>query len=70
VGDVPVVLTLDQDAENTYFSFNYTHSTKTVQIIGTNAIPEFQSFIVPAFMLATLMALAICKRKRPDFFRE
>lgn len=70
VGDVPVVFTLDQDAENTYFSFNYTHSTKTVQIIGTNAIPEFQSFIVPAFMLATLMALAICKRKRPDFSRE
>ena len=34
-------------------------------------IPEFPSMlIVPAFMLATLMALAICKRKRPDFFRE
>ena len=34
-------------------------------------IPEFPSMLIlPAFMLATLVALAICKRKRPDFFRE
>jgi parallel beta-helix repeat protein len=39
----------------TFLSFSYTHSTENVQIIGTNAIPEYP----PSMILAVLMILAL-----------
>jgi len=42
-----------------YLYFNYTHSTKEVIII-----PEFPSFLIlPLFMIATLLAVIVYKRK-------
>jgi parallel beta-helix repeat protein len=43
-----------------YLYFNYSHSTERVIII-----PEFPSFLIlPLFMIATLLAVLICRRKR------
>jgi len=41
-----------------YLYFNYTHSTQEVIII-----PEFPSFLMPLFMIATLLAFIAYKRK-------
>jgi len=52
------------DENCTYIYFTYNHSTKTVEIQGTNAIPEFPSFLIlPLFMVATLLAVIIIRRK-------
>jgi parallel beta-helix repeat protein len=71
VGSSPAPVKLVENENLTCLCFNVTLGTQTVQVIGTNAIPEFPSILIlPAFMLATLMALVICKRKRSDFPRE
>jgi parallel beta-helix repeat protein len=56
------------DENYTYLYFTYTNPSQngftTVTINGTNAIPEFSSFIIlPLFMIATLLAVIIYKRK-------
>jgi parallel beta-helix repeat protein len=49
----------------TYIYINYTHCKHTIKITGTPIIPEFPSFLImPLFMMATLLAVAICRRKR------
>jgi len=60
----PVTPTIDEDAENTNLYFNYNHSTKTVEIMGTDAIPEFPSGTPMLLILAVLaVVLTIYKRK-------
>jgi parallel beta-helix repeat protein len=34
-------LTIKEDTDNTYLYFTYSHDTKTIEIIGTEAIPEY-----------------------------
>jgi len=47
------------NSTHSYLYFNYTHSTQEVVII-----PEFPSlFILPLFMIATLLAIIVYKRK-------
>jgi parallel beta-helix repeat protein len=59
----PVTPTISEDSHNTYLYFTYDHSTKTVEIIGTDAIPEFPSWIIlPLFLMATLTAIIVKKR--------
>jgi len=59
----PVTPTVNEDTNNTYLYFTYNHSTKTVEIIGTTAIPEFPSWIIlPLLLTATLFAIVIKKR--------
>ena len=49
------------------FYINYIHSTHTIEIIGTEAIPEFPSQIIMSlFMLATLLAVIVYRRKYPS----
>jgi parallel beta-helix repeat protein len=63
VNDQTVTPTVMQDTENTYLFFTYNRSAKTVEIRGTDAIPEFLSWILlPLFTTATL-AVIICKKK-------
>ena len=63
VDNNPVIPVVNEDASNTYVYFTYSHSAKTVEIIGTDAIPEFPSWIIPPlFLVATLIAVGI-KRK-------
>ena len=60
-----VTPTVNEDTDNTYLYFNYIHSTKTVEIIGTTAIPEFSSLIVlPLFLTITLL-FAVYRKKLP-----
>jgi hypothetical protein len=46
-------------------TFNYTHSTHQVQIdLNTEAIPEFPQFLIlPLFIIATLLAVIIYRKK-------
>ena len=61
----PVNYTLVCDENCTYVCFVYNHSTKTVQIIGTNVIPEYPSSpVLLIFIMATLLATTVCRRKR------
>jgi parallel beta-helix repeat protein len=51
----------------TYIYFNYTQGNKTVQIKSTNAVPEFQPFmLLPLFMIITLLGIMILNRKRNE----
>jgi parallel beta-helix repeat protein len=63
VNENPVTPTVKEDANNTYLYFTYQHSTKTIEIIGTNVIPEFPSWIfLSLFMVATLLTVIVYKR--------
>ena len=47
-----------------YLYINYTHCEHTIIITGTTAIPEFPSFLIlPLFMISTLLAVIVYKRK-------
>jgi len=55
----------------TCLCFNVTLGTQSVQIVGTNAAPEFpSSLILPIFMLTTLAALALHKKRRTQIAEE
>jgi parallel beta-helix repeat protein len=59
--------TVTNDTSYTYIYFTYHHSTETVQIQSTNAlpIPEFQPYmLLPLLMMITLLTAALSKRKR------
>jgi len=59
----PVTPTANEDSNNTYLYFTYQHSIKTVEIIGTDAIPEFHSWaILPLLLVASFTAI-ICKQR-------
>ena len=54
------------DENYTYLFFMYKHSRKTIEIQGTHVIPEFLSlFILPLFMLTTLLGAIVYERKHP-----
>ena len=56
----PVTPTINDDTQNTYLYFTYPHSTKTVEIIGTTAIPEFPSWtiLVAGFFVVAVVSIA------------
>ncbi|MDH5623793.1 MAG: hypothetical protein OEY39_04930, partial [Candidatus Bathyarchaeota archaeon] len=55
---------LTQNATHTSLYFTNSHSTHNIKIKGTTAIPEFPSFIIlPLFMIATLLATIVYRRK-------
>lgn len=66
VGDVLTpAINITETTDYAYLYFTYTHSTKTVQIQSTHAVPEFQpTFIVPLLITITLLLAVSCKRKR------
>ncbi len=64
VGDDQVIPTVASDDKYAYLFFTYNHSTKTIEIYGTHAIPEFPSLIIlPLFMKVTLLAVIVYKKK-------
>lgn len=63
---VPVTPTITEDDDYTYLYFTYTHSTKTVKIIGTNAIPEFPSATILSLFMAFAMLPIIFLKRRPS----
>jgi len=64
VDNNPVPFTVNEDEDNTYIYFNYNHSSsKTVEIIGTDAIPESPSWtILPLLITLTLTTIFYKKR--------
>ncbi len=64
--EIPYTLLPCSDANTSYLYFNYTHSTQEVIII-----PEFPSFLIlPAFLMATLLAVATYRRKHGELFKK
>ncbi|HML02076.1 MAG TPA: NosD domain-containing protein [Candidatus Bathyarchaeia archaeon] len=65
---LPPDLNVTTDANYTYIYFTYHHSTETVQITSTSAVPEFQPImLLPLFMIITLLAAICIKKKRSVF---
>jgi len=57
-GVIVTPITVNEDAINKYLYFTYYHSSKTIVIIGTDAIPEFPSWIIlPLLMILTLIGI-------------
>jgi parallel beta-helix repeat protein len=54
---------VNEDTTNTYLYFTYSHSTKTVEITGTNAIPEFPSWTILGFILVGSLTIILFKKK-------
>jgi len=64
VGGEPVNYTIIPDENYTYLYFTYNHSTKTVEIQGTNVIPEFPSSItLLGFLMLITIPLIFAKKK-------
>jgi parallel beta-helix repeat protein len=59
-----VTPTVNEDASNTYLYFTYNHSTKTIEIIGTTAIPEFPSWTPLLIALVAVVAVAVIYRRK------
>jgi parallel beta-helix repeat protein len=58
--ETPYNLLPCSDANHSYLYFTYSHSTEQIIIV-----PEFPSILIlPLFMMATLLAVAICRKKR------
>ena len=63
VGGEPVEYVVIPDENCTYICFTYSHTTKTVEIIGTNVVPEFPTW-TPILLILILLAVAIAITKR------
>jgi parallel beta-helix repeat protein len=59
-----VTPTVNEDTSNSYIYITYSHSTKTIEIIGTDAIPEFPSWAPLMFMLVAVIIVAVIYRRR------
>ena len=59
-----VTPTVNEDESNTYLNFTYSHNTKTVRIIGTDAIPEFPSWTPLLIMLLLVSVVVAIYRRR------
>lgn len=56
---------ITNDASNTYIYFTYHHSTETVQIQSTGAVPEVQLLmLLPLFLAITLLGAFAAKIRR------
>ena len=65
VGGEPVNYTIIPDENYTYLYFTYNHSTKTVEIQGTDVIPEFPSnVLLLGFLVLITIPLIFAQKKR------
>ena len=61
----PLLCSISENSTHTFLSFTYKHSSHEVKIESMYIIPEITFFpILPLFMIATLLAVIIYKRKR------
>lgn len=63
VNGTQVPCDVKEDADYTYFSFNYLHSTETVQIIGSGVVPEFPSSMILAMSMMLVLIVVLHSRK-------
>jgi hypothetical protein len=64
VNETSLTPTVNEDTTNTYLYFTYPHSTNTVEIIGTTAIPEFPSWTPLLIMLVAVVVIAVIYRRK------
>ena len=63
INGASVTPTVNEDSTNTHLYFTYDHSNKTIEIMGTTAIPEFPSWIIlPLFLVGTLLGVFTRRR--------
>jgi hypothetical protein len=73
-GDFPVYLsetllvegvdyTRTYNGTHTILDITYSHSTHTIEITGTNIIPEYSTLIAPALLLAAILFVVIYKKR-------
>jgi hypothetical protein len=60
--DNQITPTISEDEDSTYLYFTYDNSAETVEIIGTDAIPEFPSWAIFPLVLTIILFLVIIKR--------
>jgi hypothetical protein len=54
----------NRDADYTYICIPYNHSIQPIVVKGTWVVPEFPTAIIlPLFMMTTLLAVIVYKRK-------
>jgi len=65
----PTILIITWNSTHTFIYFTYTHSAHTVEITGTQVIPEFPSTLtaLAIFMLTTLIATIFKNKKKTHF---
>lgn len=63
INEEPVTPTISEDSHSTYLYFTYNHNTKPIEIIGTDAIPEFPSWIPLLIMSAAVVAVTVIYRR-------
>jgi parallel beta-helix repeat protein len=63
VDDNPIIPVVNDDTTISYIYFTYNHSTKTVEIIGTTAIPELPSWTPLLIMLVVVLGVAVIYRR-------
>lgn len=54
---------VNEDATDTFLYFTYPHNIKTVEIIGTTAIPEFPSWIIIPLLVTATFAVIIYRNR-------
>jgi parallel beta-helix repeat protein len=64
VDGTSVTPTIDEDSTSTYLYFTYPHSIITVEIIGTDAIPEFPSMTLLMITLIAVVAITFVYRQK------
>jgi hypothetical protein len=66
VGGTAVQRNVNETSGYTYIYFSYTHSTKTVQIQSSHAVPEnLQSLLLAIFAVVTAMLIIFKKSRKP-----
>jgi len=64
IDNIPRAYAIYQNDTHTSIYFAYEHTTHNIQILATKVIPEFPSFtILSIFMVATLLAVIVCRRQ-------
>jgi hypothetical protein len=61
---------VDEDGAATRLSFSYKGSILAVEIIGTEAIPEFPSIVILPMLLTATLLIMLCRRRLPKNSRK
>lgn len=64
INEESVTPNISEDYCSTYLYFTYNHNIKTIEIIGTDAIPEFPSWTPLLVTLVAVLFVAVVYRKR------
>lgn len=64
VDEKQVTPIITEDANNTYIYITYGHSTHTIEIVGTDAIPEYPTTITITVLIIAIVLMVVRKRRQ------